>query len=219
MASSVKPLWSKDKAFEWIKLHKMVAIVRTRHAMQARGTVEAILKGGFKLVEVAMTVLGATDVLREFSSRPGVLVGAGSVLSEKMAKTALASGAQFLMTPHTDPAILKLAQRAKVLCIVGALTPTEVVRAWSLGADVVRVFPVRAVGGAEYVRALKELFTDVPLMPSGGVTLENVRDYFMAGSLAVGAAGALMNDDAVEASRWADITTQARKFQEMLQRI
>lgn len=215
----MKLLWPKEKAFEWIKLHKMVAIIRTRNAVQARGTMEALLKGGFRLFEVAVTAPGAMDVIRDFSSRAGVLVGAGSVLSEKMAKNALDAGAQFLMTPHTDDAVLKLAKRSKVLHMCGALTPTEVVAAWSRGADLVRVFPVRSVGGAPYVQALKDLLLDVPLMPSGGVTLENVRDYFLAGATAVGMAGALLNEQAVDTARWPDVTHQARRFQEVVQRL
>jgi 2-dehydro-3-deoxyphosphogluconate aldolase/(4S)-4-hydroxy-2-oxoglutarate aldolase len=214
-----KTLWPREKAFEWVKLHKVVALVRTRNAAQARNTVEALSKGGFRLVEVAMTVLGAVDVIREFSHRPGLLVGAGSVLSEKMAKDALAAGAQFVMTPHTDPAVIRLAKRSGALCLTGALTPTEIVSAWKLGTDIVRVFPARAVGGAEYIKALKEMLTDIPLMPSGGVTLENARDFFMAGATAVGAAGALMNEEAVEHGRWTEITAQAKRFLEVLQRL
>jgi 2-dehydro-3-deoxyphosphogluconate aldolase/(4S)-4-hydroxy-2-oxoglutarate aldolase len=217
--SPAKPLWPRDKAYEWVKLHKVVAIIRTRNAAQARGTIEALIKGGFKLIEVAMTMMGATDVIREFSGRSGILVGAGSVLSVKMAQTAMDAGAQFIMTPHTDPDVLKLTKKAKQLYLCGALTPTEVVKAWTLGADMIRLFPARSLGGAPYVQALKELLQEVPLVPSGGITLDNLRDYFLAGATAVGAAGALMNEQVVENGRWPEITAQAKRFQETLQRL
>jgi 2-dehydro-3-deoxyphosphogluconate aldolase / (4S)-4-hydroxy-2-oxoglutarate aldolase len=217
--SSPKPLWPRDKAFEWFKFHKLVALIRTRNATQARGTIEALIKGGFKLIEVAMTVLDAKEVIRDFCGRTGVLVGAGSVMTERMAKDALAAGAQFLMTPHTDAAILKLAKRSHILCGAGALTPTEVVEAWTAGADVVRVYPVYVMGGPAYIHTLKEPFPDIPLVPSGGVTLENVREFFISGATAAVAAGGLMPESAVENGRWADLTAQAKKFQEVLQRL
>jgi 2-dehydro-3-deoxyphosphogluconate aldolase / (4S)-4-hydroxy-2-oxoglutarate aldolase len=215
----VSLLWPKEKAFEWIKLHKMVAIVRARNAAIARGTAEALLKGGFKLIEVSLSVPGGLDVIREFSGRTGVLVGAGSVLSEKTAKHALDAGAQFLAAPVANDDVFKLAKRAKVLHLCGALTPTEVVAAWSRGADMVRVFPVRSVGGAAYVQALKELLPEVPLVASGGVTLENLRDYFLSGATAVGMAGGLLNEQAVDNARWGDVTQHAKRFQEAVQRL
>lgn len=215
----MKLLWPKEKAFEWIKLHKMVAIVRTRTPALARGTAEALLKGGFKLIEVSLSVPGGLDVIREFSSRSGVLVGAGSVLGEKTAKHALDAGAQFLATPVVNVEVAKLAKKAKVLYMGGALTPSEVVTAWSSGADMVRVFPVRSLGGPAYVQALKELLPEVPLVASGGVTLENLRDYFLAGANAVGMAGGLLSEQAVDNGRWGDVTQHARRFQEVVQRL
>ena len=216
---AAKPLWPREKAFEWVKLHKMVAIIRTRNAVQARGVIEAVVKGGFKLIEVAMTMHGAVDVIRDFSGRSGLLIGAGSVLSEKMAKDAITAGAQFVMTPHTDPDVIKLCKRSNALSIPGALTPTEVFHAWSLGASLVRLYPMRCMGGPEYIQALKELLQDVPIMPSGGITLETLRDYFLAGATAVGVASDLMADAAIENSRWAEITARARQYQDMLQRL
>lgn len=215
----IKALWPREKAFEWIKMHKIVAIIKTRNAAQARSTVEALIKGGFKLIEVSMAIVGAAEIIRDFSKRPGILVGAGSVLSENSAQAALSAGAQFLMTPHTDAKVLKLAKKADAICLTGALTPTEMVNAWLMGADIVRVFPVRSAGGASYIHALKDVLTEVPLMPSGGITLETMRDYFLAGATAVGTASSLVSETAVENGRWGEITAQAKRFQEVLQRL
>lgn len=219
MGNVGKVLWPREKALEWVRLHRLTAVIRARNAVQAQQAVEAACRGGFKLVEVPMTLVGAADVIREFFRRPGLLVGAGAVLTEKSAGDALDCGAQFLMTPHTDPAVLKLAKRRKVLCGAGCLTPTEVVRAWSLGADLVRIFPVGSVGGPEYVQFLKEPFPDIPLMPAGGITLQNLRDYLLAGATAVGVSRDLFGDASAADMRWADVTARARQYQEILQKI
>jgi 2-dehydro-3-deoxyphosphogluconate aldolase / (4S)-4-hydroxy-2-oxoglutarate aldolase len=125
---------------------------------------------------------------------------------------AIASGAQFLFTPHVSPALIEMAIAAQIPIIPGALTPTEIVTAWQAGATCVKVFPIQAMGGAEYLRSLRAPLGDLPLIPTGGVTVENARTFLEAGAIAVGLSGQLFPQAAIEQADWQAITAQVQRL-------
>ena len=115
-----------------------------------------------------------------------VLIGAGTVLDEEQARACIDAGARFIVAPIVDVPTIAVCRRAEVAVLPGALTPTEVVQAWRAGADFVKVFPCSAVGGASYIKALRAPLPQIRLVPTGGVTLGTVGEFFAAGASAVG---------------------------------
>ncbi len=145
----------------------IIPIIRATSADAVVPVAEALLHAGLPVVEITLTVPNAIDA---------ILVGAGTVTDAEMCKSAAQAGAEFIVTPCLVPAVIEAAQRAGVAVLPGALTPGEVFEARRLGGDMVKVFPVQSVGGAAYLRALRGPFPDIPLVPTGGVTLENLAE-------------------------------------------
>jgi 2-dehydro-3-deoxyphosphogluconate aldolase/(4S)-4-hydroxy-2-oxoglutarate aldolase len=191
----------------------IVPVVRASSSGEACFAAEAICKGGIPIVEITMTVPNALAVISELvKTMPGVLVGAGTVLNKTMARKCADAGAQFLVTPGFDKSTVVEARRLGLLIMAGALTPTEVMAAWNSGADFVKVFPCGSVGGATYLRALKGPLPNVPLVPTGGVTLETAAGYIEAGAAAVGVGGELISRDALNDRKAQIIASLAEKF-------
>jgi 2-dehydro-3-deoxyphosphogluconate aldolase/(4S)-4-hydroxy-2-oxoglutarate aldolase len=139
-------------------------------------------------------------------------IGAGSVLDAAMARRCLDAGAQFLVAPGFDPEVVRVGHAADAAVMPGALTPTEVLAARAAGADMVKIFPCSAVGGARYVRALRAPIPDVALLPTGGISLDSVADYFAAGASAVGVGGELVDEALLGAGDDRKLVERARKF-------
>jgi 2-dehydro-3-deoxyphosphogluconate aldolase / (4S)-4-hydroxy-2-oxoglutarate aldolase len=166
---------------------RMVAVVRAPDPETALERARLCLLGGIQWLEITCTVPDFGAVIRELirSHSPTYTLGAGTVRSLKEAQQAIAAGAQFLVSPHTDAVLVRCAQEAGLLACAGAFTPTEIIQAWHLGADFVKLFPAH-IGGPEYVRSLKQVFPDIPLFACGGVDFQNAHDYLRAGASAVG---------------------------------
>jgi len=165
-----------------------VAIVRCDSTEEALAIGEGCAQGGAAAVEVTFSVPNATDVIRALAERFGgddLLVGAGTVLDPAMAARALDAGAQYIISPHFNRATVEYCVREGVACMPGAMTPTEIVAAHDAGADVIKVFPGEVLGPA-FIRAVRAPLPHIPLMPTGGVTLDNIGDWFAAGVFAVG---------------------------------
>ena len=161
----------------------IIPVIRAASAEDALFAAEAVLAGGVDVVEITMTVPGATSVISRIAETlPGILVGAGTVLNAEAAQRCLDAGAQFLVSPGINLKTLEFAQRKSVLMLAGALTPTEVMSAWESGADLVKIFPCSQVGGASYIRALKGPFPEIPLVPTGGVNLDTCAEFIAAGA-------------------------------------
>ena len=175
---------------------------------------EALLHAGLTVAEITMTVPNAIDAIGAVAKRfPGkVLVGAGTVTQPETARRAVDAGAEFIVTPCLVPEVIDAAQRADVAVLPGALTPGEVFEAFRLGGDMVKVFPAQSVGGAAYLRALRGPFPDIPLVPTGGVTLENLAELFQAGAAAVGVGTELISKDALDRRDYAAIGALAKQF-------
>jgi 2-dehydro-3-deoxyphosphogluconate aldolase/(4S)-4-hydroxy-2-oxoglutarate aldolase len=176
----------------------IVPVIRASSREEARFAVDCVCNGGVPIVEITMTVPGAVEVIRELvETRPTLLVGAGTILDEQSARLCADAGAQFLVTPGFDPATVAAAQQRDLLIIAGALTPSEIMAASKAGTDFVKLFPCGSLGGPKYIQALRGPFPLVPLVPTGGVNLDNAGDYIRAGAAALGIGGEMIANEAL----------------------
>lgn len=192
----------------------IIPVIRADSADAALAVVEALVGAGLAIVEITMTVPGAIDVISSVTKRFGdrVLVGAGTVTDAPTTQRAVDAGAAFVVTPCLVTAVIDAARRADVAVLPGALTPTEVFEAHRQGGDMVKVFPAQSVGGAAYLRGLRGPFPQIPLVPTGGVTLDTVRELFDAGAAAVGVGGELISRDALARRDYGAIAALATRF-------
>jgi 2-dehydro-3-deoxyphosphogluconate aldolase / (4S)-4-hydroxy-2-oxoglutarate aldolase len=192
----------------------ILPVVRAASADEAIAIGDAVVAGGIEALEITMTVPGAVEVVGQVSRRYGdrLLIGAGTVLDAEQARQSIEAGARFIVSPIVDEDTIATCRAAQVVVLPGALTPTEVVRAWRAGADLVKVFPCGAVGGASYIKALKAPLPEVRLVPTGGVTLETVAAFFAAGASAVGVGADLCDVAAIRRGEPGRITEAARAY-------
>lgn len=192
----------------------IIPVIRAPSADAAVAVVEALLQGGLTVAEITMTVPNAIDAIGSVAKRFAnqVLVGAGTVTDADTARRAVDAGAEFIVTPCLVPEVIDAARRADVAVLPGALTPTEVLEAFRLGGDMVKVFPAQSVGGAAYLRALHGPFPEIPLVPTGGVTLDNVGEMFDAGAAAIGVGSELISKDALAQRDYAAVSALAGQF-------
>jgi 2-dehydro-3-deoxyphosphogluconate aldolase/(4S)-4-hydroxy-2-oxoglutarate aldolase len=178
---------------------------------------ETVYRAGITLAEVTMTVPGGIEVISKLAhSLPDMVVGAGTVLNVETAKRCLGAGAKFLTSPGLVMKVLEFALKHDVVVFPGALTPSEVIAAWDAGADFVKVFPCASVGGAHYIKALKEPLPQVPLIASGGVNQNTTAGFINAGATAVGVGSELIPSEALEARHENQIFELARRFLAMV---
>ena len=187
-------MYSKEEIVKTISECGLIPVVRTTDAQQALKVADALQKGGAPIIEITMTVPGALSVLEELSRSVSdtVILGAGTVLDGETARMAILAGAQFIVAPTLDESTIKVCNRYSRPVVPGALTPTEILRAWELGADFVKVFPADAVGGPSYIKSVKAPLPQVALVPTGGVDIYTAPEFIKAGAAAVGAGGALI---------------------------
>ena len=191
----------------------IVPSVRVPSAEDARFAAETILQGGIPIAEIAMTVPGAVRVIAGLvKNAPEMVVGAGSVMDAETARRCVDAGAQFLTTDGLILEIVEYAVREDVVVFPGALTPTEVIAAWRAGSDFVKVVPCVAVGGENYIRALKTPLAQVPLIAAGGVNQQTASGYISAGATALGIGEALIPWEAVALRQSNRIRELARRF-------
>jgi len=195
----------------------VIAVLRAPSADAAVHAVDALVAGGVTGIEITYSTPDAEQAIATVADRHGdaVLLGAGTVTTPEQAERAVAAGASFLVSPGTQPALAEAMLATGAAVMLGALTPTEVMAATALGADVVKVFPA-SLGGPAYLRALRGPFPDVPLMPTGGVNASNVGEWLAAGAVAVGAGSDLVGTAALREGDWAAIELTARSFSDAL---
>jgi len=200
-----------DDLLERTVKDRLVAIIRLRHEAPLARVAEALVAGGVRALEFTLTSPGAVPAITACRARfrDDVIVGAGTVLDAEEARRCLDAGAQFLVSPGFDPAVVAMARACGALALPGALTPTEIVTAWWAGADVVKVFPARAFG-PRYIADLLAPLPHVRLMPTGGVDETNVAAYLRAGAVGVAVGGRLVAEDAVGRADWDALTERAR---------
>jgi 2-dehydro-3-deoxyphosphogluconate aldolase / (4S)-4-hydroxy-2-oxoglutarate aldolase len=191
----------------------IVPAVRVSSAEDARFAAEAVSSGGIPIVEITMTVPGAIDVISDLVKHaPDMIVGAGSVLDTEMAHRCINAGAKFITTEGFDSHVVEFAVKGDTVIFPGALTPTEVIRAWKAGCDFVKVFPCAQVGGESYIRALKAPLPRVPLIAAGGVNQHTAANFILAGAVALGVGGDLIPRDSIRLRQSDRIRELARRF-------
>ena len=205
---------SKAAVLQTIRDIGIIPVVRAQSADEAMQAIDAIRAGGISILEITMTVPGAVGVIEEVTNRYGdeALVGAGTVLDGETARACILAGARFVVSPSLNLETIEVCRHNDVAVMPGALTPTEVVLAWSAGADFVKVFPAGAVGGASYIRSLKAPLPQIELVPTGGVSLKTAADFIRAGAAALGVGTDLVDLKALREGQAALITERAKQF-------
>ncbi|MEG4408673.1 bifunctional 4-hydroxy-2-oxoglutarate aldolase/2-dehydro-3-deoxy-phosphogluconate aldolase [Microcoleus sp. MON2_D5] len=200
-----------------LKKHRAIAVIRSSEKELARHMASSVAAGGIQFIEITWNTHKAAELIAEVRSEfPTFSIGTGTLLNLEELQQAIDCGAQFLFTPHTDVAMIKTAVDAGVPIVPGAFSPTEIVTAWQAGATCVKVFPISALGGAAYLKSLQGPLGNIPLIPTGGVTLENAKVFIDAGAIAVGLAGDLFPKHLVENRDWRAIAQIARDLTQNL---
>jgi 2-dehydro-3-deoxyphosphogluconate aldolase/(4S)-4-hydroxy-2-oxoglutarate aldolase len=210
---------NKAAVLQTIRDVGIIPVVRAESAEEAMQAIEAIRAGGISILEITMTVPGAIGVIEEVTKRYGddALVGAGTVLDGETARACILAGARFVVSPALNLETIEVCRGNDIAVMPGALTPTEVVQAWSAGADFVKVFPAGAVGGASYIKSLKAPLPQIELVPTGGVSLKTAADFIRAGASALGVGADLVDLKAIREGQQNLITERARQFVKIVQ--
>lgn len=190
-----------------------MAIIRMKLAKKVIPVAQALVHGGITALEVTLNTPRALALIEELNNTLGadIIVGAGTVTSKKACLEAVKAGAQFIVTPVTETALIEVAHQYEAPVFMGAMTPTEIHQAYEAGADVIKVFPAHALGMA-YFRAVAGPLPHIPLMPTGGVSLDNAEDWIKSGAQALGVGGGLLDKKAIETEDYQVLTERARQM-------
>lgn len=193
-----------------IKENCVVAIIRGVEKKDILSVVEALYKGGIKLVEITMNTDGAAEMISMISEKFGTKlhIGAGTVLDVEEAEKAIAAGAKYFVTPNVDEEIIRFALNHNIGILPGVMTPTEVVQAYKAGAKIVKVFPT-SILGSNYIKELQGPLSHIPMVAVGGVRPENVEDFIKAGAVGIGVGGSLIDKTAIASGNYESITKKA----------
>lgn len=200
-------------SLDTLKSTRVLAVLRAPSPQSAIRAADALVAGGVTGLEITYSTPDAPAVIRALDEKYGdrIYLGAGTVTTARQADEAADAGARFLVSPGTREALTAAMKATGLTVMTGALSPSEVMAALEYGSDVVKVFPA-SLGGPAYLRALRGPFPDVALMPTGGVSPENIGEWFAAGAIAVGAGSELVASAALAAEDWAEITRRAELF-------
>ncbi len=201
---------------DWLNLlkqHRVIAVIRTESVAAGLAMAKAAATGGIRLIEVTWNSTQPAALVEALRTElPHCIIGCGTMLNRAHIKDAIAAGAQYGFMPHVDEALIGYGRDQGWPIHPGALTPTEMMTAWNAGASGVKVFPVAAMGGCAYIRSLQGPLSHIPLIPTGGVTLENAKHFLTAGAIAVGLSGELFPQSAVAQQNWGEITGRAQQL-------
>lgn len=193
---------------------KIVAIIRGADPKDVLSIVKALHEGGIRVVEIALNSPGALDSIKEVTGEMGadMMVGAGTVLDPESARAALLAGARFILSPTLNLETIKMTKRYGAVSIPGAYTPTEILQAFEAGADIIKVFPASALGPG-YFKDVHGPLSQIPLLPTGGINLDNIRAYIEAGAVGVAVASALVNtNEEVTDSYLHSLTEKSKQY-------
>jgi 2-dehydro-3-deoxyphosphogluconate aldolase / (4S)-4-hydroxy-2-oxoglutarate aldolase len=209
---------SKDRAWlDTLGTHRAIAVIRTHSMGLGLAMAKAIAQGGGRLIEITWNSDRPADLIETLRAElPHCIIGCGTLLTQTDIQTAIAAGAQFGFMPHVDSALIRYARDRGLPMHPGALTPTEIMTAWNAGANGVKIFPVSTLGGSQYIQSLQGPLSQIPLIPTGGVTLHNAKNFFEAGAIAVGLAGDLFPKDAIIHQDWPQISQRTQQLLQSL---
>ncbi|MEO1144723.1 MAG: bifunctional 4-hydroxy-2-oxoglutarate aldolase/2-dehydro-3-deoxy-phosphogluconate aldolase [Cyanobacteria bacterium J06638_22] len=200
-----------------LRQERAIAVIRSPNLALGTRMATAVAAGGIHHIEITWNSDRPAHLITHLrETLPQCSIGAGTLLTEANVKEAIAAGAQYLFTPHTSPELIRCAVQAGCPMVAGTLTPTEIVTAWQAGATAAKVFPIQAVGGASYIRSLQGPLGQIPLIPTGGVTLDNAAEFLSAGAIAVGLSGQLFPKRAIEIEDWSQITEAAQHLRQRI---
>ena len=213
-------MWTKEKTMKLIYDTGLIPIIRVESAETAFKVADAFLDGDVNIIEVTMSVPGAIDVVKQLIENFGdkVLIGTGTVVNGRMAEEVINAGSEFIVSPNYSRDLIETAIKHGKPIIPGALTPTEIFDAYTLGADAVKVFPCGNVGGAEYLKAIRGPLPQIPLVPTGGVDLETAGPMLEAGAYALGVGGAITDKKAIKEGKFEVITENVMKFLDIVKK-
>jgi 2-dehydro-3-deoxyphosphogluconate aldolase / (4S)-4-hydroxy-2-oxoglutarate aldolase len=204
----------------WLNLlqqHRAIAIIRSSNLEVGHLMAKAVATGGMRLIEITWNSdRAAESIARLRADLPDCIIGTGTILTIDQLKDAIACGIQFCFTPHVDIKLIETAIAFDIPIVAGALTPTEIVTAWQAGASSVKVFPVDAMGGIDYIKSLQGPLRQIPLIPTGGIALENAIRYIEAGAIAVGLSGRLFPQHQIESGNWNAIALSVQHLTDKL---
>lgn len=193
-----------------LQQQRAIAVIRAPQLELGFQMALAVASGGMQIIEITWNSDRAGELIAQLRTKlPQCTIGTGTLFNVQQLQNAIASGAQFIFTPHVDSAMIQAAVAKNIPIIPGALTPTEIVTAWAYGASCVKVFPVQAMGGAKYIKSLQSPLGHIPLIPTGGVTLENAKELIEAGAVAVGLSSELFPQELITEGNWQAIAQQA----------
>ncbi len=190
---------------------KIIAIIRLAEAKQVYQTAVALYEGGVNAIEVTVGTPNALQEIEKLAQHTGILPGVGSVVDAATCKAAIQAGAEFIVTPTTKKEVIEMAHSYGKPVMSGALTPTEILQAYEWGADVVKLFPA-ATFGLPYFKAVKAPMPYIPIMPTGGITVENAAEWLENGAVCLGVGSTLVNKQLINNGNFEAITLQAKKM-------
>jgi 2-dehydro-3-deoxyphosphogluconate aldolase / (4S)-4-hydroxy-2-oxoglutarate aldolase len=195
----------------------LVAVIRRPDPAKINQIADALVTGGVGALEITVDTPGVFGMIEQLKKEYGsrVLVGAGTVLDAETAKRAIEAGADFIFSPILDEKTIEMTIRYGKISIPGVMTPTEIVKAYQAGADILKIFPASSLG-PNYLRELKGPLGHIPMMPTGGVSLDNVQEFIKNGAVAVGVGGTLLDKNAIAENRFDILTDTASKFAELI---
>jgi len=210
---------NKEEQLRFLLDHGLVAIIRLKEPTELVPIAQAIEAGGVRVIEFTMGTPNALDAIHQIAHEWGdrILLGAGTVLDPETGRAALLAGAQFLVAPNFNPALIETARRYNKIIVPGAFTPTEILAAWECGADIVKVFPASTVG-PQYIKDILGPLPYVRLLPTGGVTLDNIPAFIAAGAAAVAVGASLTDPKLIKEGNWTGLTEHAQRFAQAVQR-
>lgn len=198
----------------------IIGVLRGISKSDCTSVIEAALGGRITCVEITMNTPAASSLINLstvfFNSK--CCIGAGTVLTLEQCKEAIDAGAQYVVTPNVQREIIEYCKDEGIPIVAGAMTPTEVYDAWKYGAALVKVFPVGCLGGPEYIKELRGPFADIPLVTFGGVTLDKVDDYFIAGVNGIGLGNRLFNPEWIKEQNYQKIKDCAESFSKAVEK-
>jgi 2-dehydro-3-deoxyphosphogluconate aldolase / (4S)-4-hydroxy-2-oxoglutarate aldolase len=198
---------SRKELLERVYSEQIIGVVREDSAEAAEAVAEAYALNGIRILEITMTTPDAVDLMASLDKRYGsqLDIAAGTVRSTNDAALARRAGAKIIVSPHTDLHVIEYANENDLLCIAGASTPTEIIRAWEAGCDIVKVYPAQHLGGPDYIRTIRGPIRDVLMLAGGPVPLDMIDHYLDAGCIAVNLGGSLAVPDLVREQQWDEI--------------
>ena len=204
---------NKAEVLEKVKELGLLAVIRGPSPELTIKMVEALVAGGVLGIEITYSTPNAEDVVRALSKKFGssIVLGMGTLTKPEQAPCAKEAGASFLVSPICEPGLVKSMVASGLVTMAGAFTPTEVFQAYSLGVDVVKIFP-GSQGGPAYMKALKGPFPYIPMMPTGGVNAGNMAEWFAVGAVALGAGSELCPPQLAKDGKFDEITSRASEF-------